>query len=421
LRWPLLALLALLATMLGTLAAPVSAQSDSGFAAWGRRQIVPIAAGRPLRALDSLVDAARLVGVGESVHEVEQFVAFRAELLKDLVRRHRVTAVIVESGLPEALAVDDYVHGRTSSVDYATALGGDYGQLKAVRDVVEWLRAWNAGEGRRRPVSFYGADVSIGDGRSMLPALERLRAAAGGGDATLLALVDSITPLAARVSASWWNGALRNYAALPPDARERLTALAERLVDRAGRWSLGTADERACVERFAVLVRQDEVMLRRGPLSPESPRDVAMADNARWLVDRLPNGERAVVWAHNAHVQRVLITGPAVPAGAFYSMGARLARDLGDGYVAIGTAYGGPSADSASAPAPGSVDAALGEVGRGPFLLRLRGARPDGPAAAWLAGERLMRFQVGHLRVPLASAFDAVVYFDRADPAAKIR
>jgi erythromycin esterase-like protein len=102
-------------------------------------------------------------------------------------------------------------------------------------------------------------------------------------------------------------------------------------------------------------------------------------------------------------------------------MGARLARDLGDGYVAIGTAYGGPSADSASAPAPGSVDAALGEVGRGPFLLRLRGARPDDPAAAWLAGERLMRFQVGHLRVPLASAFDAVVYFDRADPAAKIR
>jgi len=409
-----------LAALLGTLAAPLSAQSDSGFAAWGRRQIVPVAAGRLPRALDALIDSARLIGVGESVHEVEQFVAFRAELLKDLVRRHRVTAVIVESGLPEALAVDDYVHGRTASVDYATALGGDYGQLEAVRDVVEWLRAWNAGEGRRRPVSFYGADVSIGDGRSMLPALDRLRAAARD-DATLLALVDSIAPLGTRLSASWWNGAVRNYAALPADARARLTELAERLVERAGRWSQGGADERAWVERFALLVRQDELMLRRGPLSPESPRDVAMAENARWLVDRLPNGERAVVWAHNAHVQRVLITGPAVPAGAFYSMGARLARDLGDGYVAIGTAYGGPSVDSASAPSPGSVDAALGELRRGPFLLRLRGARPGGPTAEWLARERLMRFQVGHLRVPLASAFDVVVYFDRADPAAKLR
>ena len=255
----------------------------------------------------------------------------------------------------------------------------------------------------------------------MFPALERLRAAAGGGDAALLALVDSITPLAERLSANRWTGALRNYAALPPDARAHLTDLAERLVDRAGRWSQGTGNERAWVERFALLVRQDEVMLRRGPLSPESPRDVAMADNARWLVDRLPNGERAVVSAHNAHVQRVLITGPAVPPGAFYSMGARLARDLGDGYVAIGTAYGGPSVDSGSAPAPGSVDAALGGVGRGPFLLRLRGARPAEPTATWLARERLMRFQVGHLRVPLASAFDAVVYFDRAEPAVRIR
>src|ERR1700749_435694 len=94
------------------------------------------------------------------------------------------------------------------------------------------------------------------------------------------------------------------------------------------------------LERFALLVQQDESMLRRGPLALESPRDLAMAANVRWIVDRLPNGERAMVWAHNAHVQREQITGPAFP-GVFASMGSRLAKDFGTSYVSIGMAYGG--------------------------------------------------------------------------------
>jgi hypothetical protein len=32
---------------------------------------------------------------------------------------------------------------------------------------------------------------------------------------------------------------------------------------------------------------------------------------------------------------------------------------------------------------------------------------------AWLNAERAMRFQVGHLVLPLAAAFDAIVFVDR--------
>jgi erythromycin esterase len=390
----------------------LDAQSDSGFARWVGARAIPLdASARAFRVLDSASGGARLIGVGESVHDVQQFMELRLTLLQHLVRHARVTALVLESGMPEAMAVDDWVRGRTDSVDFTTQLGPDYHGSDVARRAISWLREWNLGAGKAHPVAVYGADISIGDGRSMLPALDRLHAVAGT-DARITAVIDSLRPLATRVAAPWWSGALRNYEALPPDAKARFTELTTRLVVAAREWRRGTREQRAWAERLALVAQQDEVMLRRGPFSPEAPRDAAMAANTHWIVDRLPRGERAVLWAHNAHVQRTPIEGPSLPRGAFPSMGSRLGESLGAGYFAVGTAYGGPSVDSASAPRAGSVDAALGGIAPAPYLVPLRGAPRTGMLGAWLHAERPMRFQVGHVVLPLARAFDALVYFD---------
>ena len=391
----------------------LDAQSDSGFATWaGARAISLDDSARAFRVLDSAAGGARLIGVGESVHDVQQFMELRLALLQHMVRHGRVTALVLESGLPEAIAIDDWVRGRTDSVDFTTQLGPDYHGSDVARRAMSWLREWNLGPGKAHPVAVYGADISIGDGRSMLPALDRLNGVAGT-DARIAAVIDSLRPLATRVAAPWWNGALRNYEALPHDLKARFTELTTRLVTVARDWRSGTPDRKAWAERLALVAQQDEVMLRRGPFSPEAPRDAAMAANTRWIVDRLPSGERAMLWAHNAHVQRTPIKGPALPHGAFPSMGSRLGESLGAGYFAVGTAYGGPSLDSAAAPRAGTVDAALGGIGPAPYLMVLRGVPRTGALGAWLHAERPMRFQVGHLVLPLARAFDAIVYFDR--------
>lgn len=404
-------ILAIVAVMAS--AAPVAAQSDSAASAWFARHATLIdSAGTALRSLDRTIAPARLIGVGESVHGMQEFTSFRIALLQDLVRHHHVTALILESGLPEATAVDDYVHGRADSASYATALGGEFGQSDLVRHAMQWLREWNLGAGRAHPVSVFGADVSIGDGRSMLPALDRLTHLVGD-DERVTAILDSIRPVATRVSGSWWRAAQQHYESLSVGDKARLFDLASRLVGATRHWTGGTAQQRAWAERFALLVEQDVRILRADPRSPENPRDVSMADNARWVVDRLPSGERAVLWAHNAHVQRVAIKGPVVPAGVVTNMGSRLGQDLGSRYVAIGTAYGGPSVDSATAPMTQSVDAVVGaDLHSAPSLLVLNGTPRAREVDAWLQRERPMRFQVGYLSVPLARAFDAVVYFD---------
>lgn len=385
------------------LALPVFAQSEEELVAWARTRMVPPG---ELRALDPAIKRAKLIGVGESVHDTAEFFAWRQQLLQDLVRRHRVTALVLESGLPEAMALNDYVRGRTATIDYDAALPGGYGSLATIRETMEWLRAWNLGEGRTRPVSVYGADFSNRSG-SMVPALDRLLALTASDD-VVKRLVESIRPIATQTAARWWKGAADKYAALSPEAKSALTRDVGLLAERVQHRDQGAAAD------VATLLQQNEAALRLGMFDPSGPRDVALAENTLRIVRTLGDDDRAVYWAHNAHVQKVPVQGKPLPPGQFIGSGLRFDVVLGDAYVAIATAYGGPARDDASAPAEGSVDAALAKVSAKPFLLMLK----DGPA--WLSEERPMRFQVGYLDVAAGRAFDAIAYFDRATAATRV-
>ena len=401
---------------------PLAAQpdpSDAAFVAWARDRIVPLdAAGQAFRTLDGAVAGARLIGVGESVHETQTFLTFRLQLLQDLVRRHRVTALVLESGLPEAMAVDDYVRGRTASVDFDAALPAGFGSLAEIRRTMEWLREWNLGPGRGRPVSVYGADLPARSG-SMVPALDRLLELTAG-DPGVKALVEAVRPTAVQASGAWWRQAAEKYGALPAETKAALTANVNRLVEHVNRLSVNDADRLDWARRLALLVQQNEATLRLGMFAPTAPRDQAMAENTFWVLGRLAADERAVYWAHNAHVQRAPVQGPTLPPGRFPGAGMRFSEALGNKYLAIATAYGGSSRDKGTAPEDGSVDAALEKVAAGSFLLSLHTGEVPAAVASWLSKERPMRFQVEYLRLPLGGAFDAVAYFERATPAVRV-
>jgi erythromycin esterase len=393
------------------------AQSDAAFVEWARARSVPME--RAFPALDAHLAGVRVIGAGESVHENETFLAFRREMLQDLVRRHRVTALVLESGLPEAMPLDDYVRGRSATVDYDAALPGPFtGNLEEMRRTMEWLRRWNLGEGKARPVSVYGADLPRRSG-SMVPALDRLEALTAG-DAEIQALIASIRPTAEATSARFFRPAIEKYEALPAETKQALAADVERLLERVSALTKGDAERLAWARRLTQVIRQNEVMLRHGPYSVTSPREVGIADNILWVLTRLGPGERAVFWAHNAHIQKVPVKGTVLPPGQFPSAGMRLADALGEGYYAIATAYGGPSMDEKTEPLQESVDGVLGRVAPKPFLLPLPSASSSPAVDAWLRQDRPMRFQAKSLTLPLGGAFDAVAYFDRAVAASKV-
>jgi erythromycin esterase len=396
----------------------LAGQTDTAFVEWARGQHVSIDSSREaFRALDAGISGATLIGMGESVHETEPFGAFRLQLLQDLVQRHGVTALVLESGLPDALALDAYVQGRAAAVDFDTAIPGDLGTLTEIRRTMEWLREWNLNAGRKRPVHVYGSDLPGRQG-SMVPALDRLQDFLPQRS-DVQAGIDAIRPVATRISDTWWQGAAQKYDSLSAAEKSTLESNVRLLGERVTAVSGGEADRVEWARRIALVLQQSEETLRLGMFAPAAPRDRAMAANTLWVLSRLGADERAVYWAHNAHVQRAVVTGPALPPGRFPSAGSRFADALGTRYYAIGTAYGGPARWDATVASMDSVDATLEKVDQTPFLLVLRTAARPSAVNAWLTEERLMRFQGGYLLLPLATAFDAVAYFDHATPAAR--
>ncbi len=157
----------LILTLLLLLPARATAQSDSAFVAWARHRAVPIdSAGRAFAVLDPALGTARLVGVGESKHGIHQFLDVRFQFLRSLVRRHRVTVLLLESGLPEAMALDAWLTGRADSIRFDRAISYGFGTFDEVRHAMVWLRAWNQGPGRRHPVRAYGVDLANSAGRA---------------------------------------------------------------------------------------------------------------------------------------------------------------------------------------------------------------------------------------------------------------
>jgi erythromycin esterase-like protein len=130
-------------------------------------------------------------------------------------------------------------------------------------------------------------------------------------------------------------------------------------------------------------------------LSNQTPRDVSMAANVKWIADHSPKA-KIVLWAHNGHVSTRSMAG-------FKPMGSELRRMFGNQMYAFGFAFyagdfqamtqgkGGLKNFTVPPAPPGSLDAALASTKLPLFALDLRQAPKSGPVADWLAKEHKTR------------------------------
>jgi erythromycin esterase len=134
-------------------------------------------------------------------------------------------------------------------------------------------------------------------------------------------------------------------------------------------------------------------------------RDRCMAANVRSLLDAEGHdaeghGTKAVLWAHNGHVQR----SPSVSFKVveLTNMGSHLHTMFGNEMVVFGFAFNqgsfqavdetGKLRDHTVPPAPdGFIDAALAATGLPLLALDLANIPPDGPLAKWLAAKPSQR------------------------------
>ncbi len=395
---------------------------------------------------------ARVIGLGEVTHGTHEDVAFKALLFRELVKAGAVDTLAIEANRVVGTGFDRFVR---DGIGDPAALILSPSAFKIFKNdefagTLVWLRAWNlAHPGRMVGVTAIDDQDGAVDAQFALEVLSRhdpdgarrLRAAFGG----MLP-----PPGAPRIRPSDW---IAEHSAA--DVARALAAAAELRDTFAGHAADWRADpdyrEAAYAARlvwqniriFELDVKGSDTTALSGDYW--SRRDRFMADN---LLDRLGDGRRAVLWAHDDHVMHSY-TSAWIKLGAT-GLGVEVRRRLGAGYRTLGFTYTRATIiatrgndidlkqlvarqhdvpiaiDNGGADSTGRVLAALpGDA----WWFDAESGAPDGPARRWLdrplwngsAGWIIdpARFQKGKLAddaSPMMMGFDILVWFRTLSP-----
>jgi len=400
-----------------------------GFAEWvtahGSRldTIDPEAGTRDLAPLRRIVDDAHVVCLGESRHDASEQFRLKHRMIRYLVEEMGFSVIVFEEGMAQAKAVDDYILGGEGD---PSAILGELSNwfawdAREIVDFVEWMRAYNDDPSHATKLRFFGVDCTA-------PRLGLVNA---------LAYIESVDPAFADrfntgslglslYSEDDWMSTFERYAALTDERREAIGRAYDDLADymEARRSEFV---RRSSVNEFDWALRQVNIGQAAHDLYCSKSReeggiirDLAMADNLTWILDEHLPGQKAVVWAHNAHVARSPFTMPDAFDGTLVDMIYYMSDRFGDDLVSIaGLCYQGDYAEGDGVD-PRSVaptdttylGGAVAQAGEEMMLLDLRMAPQGSPASRWLGRERRMRGQgVDMVCVP-SDAYDAV-YFVR--------
>lgn len=418
----------------------VTAQSGTrdGALMWTTRAAKPLATLEPggntksLQFLTEVVGKARIVALGEAVHGGHELLTLRNLLFEYLVRTEGFTAIAVETGFADSIAIDDYVMGRGEMTPALAAAAFSFAAPRALAEnkaLLEWIRAYNASAQVKRKIRFYGLDMAakpaatgqseVGRGISM--ALEYVATVAPDGAARFK---QRLEPLFAKISAAPYEVLSRTEKDAITVSIADLIALFER---RHVEWVEKTSSlayERAY--RNAVGARHLDADLRAGGwwIGTEGDidqRDAAQADQVRWALEREGPRGRLLVFAYDGHVR----AGPYVVADPnFTSMGQHLRARYGKDFVTIGTVAGAvkplPDGKEPAQWDAESINGLLAQVGRPAFLVDLRALPPDGDAATWWDRARTLQSGKFIYQLNPVACFDALIFIDRVTRAVTV-
>jgi erythromycin esterase-like protein len=377
------------------------------------------------RAIDELLAARTepptLLALGEPTHGIEAFTLLRNELLGHLVERG-YRSIVLETDVFAASLVDDYVGGATAEVDtvLATGFSHGFGAVPGNRELVEWLRAHNAGRAPQDRVRFHGFDAPTETYSAPSP-----RCALSSANDYLPA---ALRPESARDldtllgnDADWTNQAAMFDPALSVGDSDRargLRIVADDLAStlRRAAPSLHSADPAGYVHAVAHARTAQGLLRYHAAIASPAPDRVAtlfslrtemMAENLLAIVAQEQRRGPSLVFAHNVHLQHAQSPMPVgADAVSWGSAGALVGLTLGERYVFLAT-DANPHSD------PGTLQGVLAEATTRRALFTAQALRAALPPTIG-TGEPIVR---GH--IPLNPAeldrADAVIFIADTD------
>jgi len=350
------------------------------------------------RIIASLDASVELLGFGEALHGAEDILILRNRLFQRLVEVHGYRAIAIESSFPRAHVVNDYIAGcgSTSYEDVQNiGFSHGFGRLDANRELIEWMRCYNANPSHRVKVNFYGFDsptemTSSDSPRQVLYfALDYLCSIDSVSGQEHRERIDSLLGQ----DSDWENPAAMmdptKSIGLSPAAEALRIEVEDLIMElRLRRPELvAKSDESHYMEavQYATISKQllnYHAALARTSAKPDERiveglgiRDLVMADNLAYIVSRERGRGKVLAFAHNSHLQ----LGKAQwQLGAdllvWWPAGAQLNETLGPCYSVIGSAVGVSDFNGIGQPEAGTLEARLTAVpGQARFIPTHRG------------------------------------------------
>jgi erythromycin esterase len=410
---------------------PTHADVLAGASAWLHGAALPFDRVDPADNLDdleplrSLVGDARIVSLGEATHGTREFFRMKHRILRFLVERMGFTAFAIEATWPEANRLDRYV--RSGEGDPAVLLSGLYfwtWNTDEVLQMIQWMRRHNESGGS---VGFYGFDMQY-PGMAIDNVARFVASVDRGASAEFAQRYECLARYANDATGRSPSPGYGDQAAAYRDAcLQDLRWVQDTLTSRRASYEPASSpvEWARAVQSARVAVQYEEMSSKR------RSRDLAMADNAKWILDQLPTGGKIVLWAHNGHVssssnatmggalrqmlgQAMVVMGFSFAQGTFNAVGMS-----GSAYTPLGPhTVGGPKYDSYEE---------YFFAGRMPrFFLDLRNRSTTPGTPSWLLGPR-NALSIGavysdttpdsyYYLARLPAEYDVVIFLDQTTP-----
>lgn len=393
-----------------------------------------------LAPIERMIGDARIIGLSEGLHSAAEPVVFRNRLFKFMVEELGFGAIIIESGITESKALNDYAIGIENDFETSllNGLSNRFDLFQGNRSLLQWIRSHNdslpVGD---QKVQIFGMDVSGSPPgltstrkpdaplRDTLAYLERVDPKTAD---QFLERVEPLLPILASGN---------DYGMLPQLERDSLTAAIEDMISLIRRREIEYATasseyDYAWAERTAIAARQTDSWFRRMPLQwtpsgdyrwtveSQEIRDQAMAENLDWVLDQLNITDRVLVFASVNHIgseqqeQPDYLVDQGQRQYKWSPFGFYTKTKFGDDFVNILNLVGngdirpcfqpGSNPIAMEAPRPDWIEAMFHGHPLNDYFIDLRGA-PD-RLSGWLSELREQR----NARISASGSFDIAYY-----------
>lgn len=332
------------------------------------------------RIIESSGDSVELLGLGEPTHLWNDVLVFRNRVFQRLVEKHGYTAIAIESSYPRGFDVNSYINGHGSDSLEAVLTSGvshNFGQMAANRDLIEWMRGYNADTSHPVKLNFYGFDGPLEmthaeSPRAMLEfALDYLASVDGDAPSERRARVEKLIGN----DADWQNpaammdpsksiGRSANASALRIETEELITELETRRPELAVKSELSAYLDALQHARGARQLLTYHAAMASASATRISEllgiRDWMMADNLSYMIERERGRGKVFAFAHNSHLKRGLAEWKwGDQHWRWWPAGAHMSARLGDRYAMIGTSAARLAPMNLGEPEAGTLEALL--------------------------------------------------------------